>query len=114
MEVGPERLRERVVGRVADQQVTEAVAVVAGELSAVGANELVAYERSEPGRDLCLLRGERLDGAAVEDLALDRTALEPPALRLVELVEPRRQKRLQRRRHLDLRILRRHRQHLRD
>jgi hypothetical protein len=77
-------------------------------------NELVAHERSEAGRDLRLLRAKRLDSAAVEDLALDRTAFEHPALRLVELVEPRRQKRLQCRRHSDLRIFRRHGEHLGD
>ena len=107
VQVGADRLGEGVVGGVADQQVAEAVAVVARELGAVGPDELVAHERGEPGRDLRLLGGERLDGAAVEDLTLDRAALEHPALRLVELVEPGRQQRLQRRRHLDLRAPRR-------
>ena len=40
VQVGADRLGERVVGRVADQQVAEAVAVVARELRAVGTNEL--------------------------------------------------------------------------
>ena len=45
--------------------------------------------------------GERLDGAAVEDLALDRAPLEHRALRPVELVEAGREQRAQRRRDLD-------------
>ena len=48
VEVGADRLRERVVGGVADQQVAEAKAVLACELGAVGADELVADERREP------------------------------------------------------------------
>ena len=91
MQVGADRLGKRVVGSVADQQVAEAIAVVAGELGAVGTDELAAHERGEPGRDLRLLRGERLHAAAVEDLAFDGAALEHPALGLVELVEPSRQ-----------------------
>ena len=114
VEVGADRLGERVVGGVADQQVAEAVAVVAGELRAVGADQLAAHEPGEPGRHLRLLGRERLHGAAVEDLALDRAALEHPALGLVELVEPRREQRLQRGRHLDLRVAGGHREHLGD
>src|SRR5437763_16976891 len=68
VELGADRLREGVVGRVADEQVAEAVTVVARELGAVGANELVADERGEPGRHPGLLGRERLDRAAMEDL----------------------------------------------
>ena len=114
MQVGADRLWERVVGGVADQQVAKAIAVVTGDLSAVGTHELAPHERCEPGRDLRLLGSERLDAAAVEDLALDGAALEHPALGLVELVEPRREQSLQRRRHVDVSILGRHREHLRD
>ena len=102
MQVGADRLRERVVGGVSNQQVAEAIAVLAGDLSAVGTHELAPDECGEPGRDLRLFGSERLDAAAVEDLALDGAALEHPALGLVELVEPRRQQRLQRRRHIDI------------
>ena len=114
MQVGADRLGERVVGGVANQQVAEAVAVVSGDLSTVGTDELAPHERGEPGRDLRLLGSERLHAAAVEDLALDRAALEHPALGLVELVEPGRQQRLQRRRHVDVPVLGGHREHLRD
>ena len=54
----PGSLRERVVGGVADQQVAEAEAVLAGELRPVGADQLAADKRSERGRDL------RLSGAS--------------------------------------------------
>ena len=81
VQVGADGFRKRVVGGVADQQVTEAVAVVAGELSVVRADELPPDESREPGRDPRLLGAERLHGAAVEDLALHRAPLEHPALR---------------------------------
>ena len=102
MQLGPDRFGEGVVGGVADQEVAEAEAVLTGELRPVGADQLAPHERREAWRDLRLLRCQRLDGAAVEDLALDRAALEHPPLGRVELVEPRRQQRLQRGRHLDL------------
>ena len=56
----------------------EAVAVVTGELRAIGANELTAHEPGEPGRHLRLFGPERLHAAAVEDLSLHRAALEHP------------------------------------
>ena len=114
VQVGADSLGEGVVGSVADQQVAEAVAVVAGDLSAVGTEELAPHECCEPGRDLSLLGRKRLHTAAVEDLALDRAALEDATLGLVELVEAGGEQRLQRRRHLDFRVLGRHRQHLGD
>ena len=114
VQVGTDRLGERVVGGIADQQMAEAVAVVAGELGAVGADELVAHERGEPGRDLRLLGRQRLHGAAMEDLALDRASLEHAPLGLVELVEAGCEQRLQRRRHVDLLVPGGHREHLRD
>ena len=102
VQLRPDTLRQRVVGGVADQQVTEAEAVVAGELWAVGTEELTPNERGRAGRHLRLLRSESLHSAAVEELALDRASLEHAPLGLVELVEPRREQRLQRRRHLDV------------
>ncbi len=93
----------------------EAEAVLARELRRVGTDQLPAHERGQARRDLGLLRPERLHGAAVEDLALDRAALEHPPLGRVELVEAGREQRLQRRRHLDLvSRLTGHRQHLAD
>lgn len=65
----------------------EAEAVVAGKLTAVGSDELPAHECGEPRCDVFLV-GERLNRAAVEDLAFDRTALEYRALGPLELVEP--------------------------
>ncbi len=114
VQVGADRLGEGVVGGVADQQMAEAIAVVAGDLSAVGTDELTPHECREPGRDLRLFGSERLHAAAVEDLALDGSALEHPALGRVELVEPRSEQRSQRRRHVDLSVLGHHREHLRD
>ena len=100
MQLRPGCFREGVVGGVADQEVAEAEAVLAGELWPVGADQLAPHERREARRHLRVLRCECLDGAAVEDLALDRAALEHPPLRRVELVEPRREQGFQRRRHL--------------
>ena len=115
VQLRPRRLGESVVGGIADQEVAEAEAVLTRELRGVGADQLAAHERGQPRRHLRLLRAERLDGAAVEDLALDRAALEHPPLAGVELVEAGGEQRLQGRRHLDLVArLTRHRQHLAD
>ena len=95
VQLGPGRFRERVVGGVADQQVAEAEAVLARELRLVGTDQLAAHERGQARRHLRLLRCERLHGAAVEDLALDRAALEHPPLGRVELVEAGGEQRLQ-------------------
>ena len=115
VQVGAGRLGERVVGRVADQQVAEAEAVLARDLRPVRPDQLLADERGEARGDLRLLGRERLDGAAVEDLALDRAALEHASLGRLELVEPGREQRLQRRRDDDLAVrLAGHRDHLLD
>ena len=50
VQLGARRLRQRVVGGVADQQVAEAERVVAGELRAVGADQLLAHERGQARR----------------------------------------------------------------
>ena len=114
MEIRTHRLRKRVVGCVPDQQVTEAVTVVACDLGTVGTHELAADQCCEPRRHLRLVRGERLHASAVEDLAFHGAALEHAALGHVELVEPRCEQSLQRRRHVDVSILGRHGEHLRD
>src|SRR5579884_1303426 len=94
----------------------EAERLVSGELRALGPDELLADERLEPLRDVRLAGRERLDAAAVEDLALDRPALEDVALGELEIVEPRREQRVDRRRHDDVarRRLGEHREHLLD
>ena len=66
VEVGADRLRQRLVGGVADQQVAEAEAVLAGELRSLGADQLAADERGEravtcasPGASACTAPGGR-------------------------------------------------------
>ena len=76
--------------------------VLAGELGPVGTDQLPARQRGEPGRDLESPRGERLDGAAMEDLSFDGAALEYRALRRVELVEAGGEERAERRRDVDV------------
>ena len=114
VELSPNALWERVVSRVADQEVAEAKAVVARQLRAVGSDELPPHERSQARRHLSLLRCKRLHRTPVEELALDRSPLQHPPLGLVQPVEPRCEQGLQRRRHFDVLLLARHRQHLRD
>ena len=82
----------------------------------VRADELLADERGQLAREPRLVGRERLDDAVVEHLALDGAALEHGPLRRVELVEARREQRLERRRHLDLAVAGRlhHRRHLLD
>ena len=72
----------------------EAEAVLAGELRSIRPDQLLPDECGESRRHLGLLGRERLDGASVEDLALDRTALEHAPLGRLELVEARREQRL--------------------
>ena len=61
------RLRQRLVGGVADQQVAEAEGVLADELRPVGADELLAHEPREPAGHLAPPRrapAPRRDGRA--------------------------------------------------
>ena len=103
VQLGAGRLRERVVGGVADQQVTEAERVLAGQLRLVGPDQLLAHERGEPRRDLRLARG-RAPATAPRWKTCPRPsrARAPPLVR-VELVEPRGEQRLDRRRNGDAR-----------
>ena len=116
VQLGAHCLRERLVRRVADQQVAEAVGVLTRELGLVRADELLADQAGQAALHLRLLRGERLHRATVEDAPLDRAALEHAALGRLELVEPRREQRLDRPRHRDLAVARRldERDHLLD
>ena len=112
VQFGSGGLGQGVVGGVADQQVAEAEGVVSGELGPVGADQLLAHERGQARCHLAVVR-EGLDGAAVEDLPLDRAPLEHRALRGVELVEAGGEQGLERRRDGDLAFcLRGHRHHL--
>ena len=52
MEIGAARFRESVIGRVTDQDVAEAEAVLAGKLRPVGLDQLLADECGEAGCDL--------------------------------------------------------------
>ena len=112
MEVRPYGFGEGVIRRVPDQQVPEAEAVLARDLSALRADELLAHEAGQLRRHLFPVWRHRDDGTAVEGLALDGAPLEDLALRVVELVEPGCEERAQRGRHLDLVGLARHGQHL--
>ena len=79
----------------------EAKAVLAWELCCVGANQLAAHECREARSELQVGRDERLDGAAMEDLAFDGAAFEDLALFGIELVEAGGEQRSKRRRDLD-------------
>ena len=115
VEVGAGRLGEGVVGGVADQQVAEAEGVLAREQRPVRADQPLAHERSQAGRHLGLLRTERLHGASVEDLSLDRAPLEHASLCRFELVEAGGEQRPQGGRDDHLAVcLAGHRQHLLD
>ena len=110
----PDRLGERVIGGVSDQQVAETKRVLAWELRPVRSDQLLPYKSAKAGRHVGRFRSKRLDCAAVEHLTLDRAALEHASLRFVELVKTGRQQRLDRRRHRNLAVARflRQRQHL--
>ena len=65
----------------------EAEAVLTGELRSVRSDQLPADERGEVRGHLGLRGCERLDGAPMEDLALDRPPLEDAAFGGLELIE---------------------------
>ena len=108
VKLGARRLRQRVIRRVADQQVQEAERILARELRLVGPHELLAHQRAEAGHRLELLRGESLHSPAMEDSAFDGTPLEHAALGGVQLVEARRQQRLDRRWNRHVAVVRLH------
>ena len=115
VEVCPHRLRQRLIGCIAEQQMPEAEAVLAHELRPVGPDQLLADERRQARRHLGLLGCERLHGTPVEDLSLDRTPLEHAALGCLELIQTRREQRAQSGRDDYLALsLAGHRQHLLD
>ena len=64
-----------------------------------GPDQLLTNERSQARRHLGLLGGERLNGTSVEYLTLDRASLDHAPLGRRELVDTRREQRLQRGRH---------------
>src|SRR5829696_8804395 len=97
VEVGAARLRDSVVGGVSDEQVAEAEAVLTGERRPVRPDQLLSRERGET-RGHAFIGRQCLHSATVEDLALDRAVLEHASLGGLELVEPRGEQRLQRRR----------------
>src|SRR5215471_21832703 len=99
MEVGSSGLRQRLVRSIADQQMPEAIGVVTGELSSVGADELLAHESDKALVYRAVAIVERCNRPAVEGSSLHGTALEHRALRRVQLVEPCGQQCLDRRRH---------------
>ena len=88
----------------------EAEAVVAWKLRPVRTDQLLPDKRRERRHHLLIAR-KRLHSAAVEDLTLHRTTLEHGSLRPLELVEPRSEQRLQRRRHGHLSLRRRNHRH---
>ena len=108
------RFRQAVVRGIANEEVAEAKGVVAGQLRAIGPDQLLADEPGQSRDDRPVLR-QRLHRPAVEDLALDGASLEHRALRLLELVEARGQQRLQVRRDENVRTRALgHRRHLRQ
>src|SRR5262249_54767719 len=97
VQTGPNRLRGRVIGGVADEHMLEAERRLADETCSSGTDEILARERCElrwnhePG----LGSGELSDRAAVKNLSLDRPALEHRPRSRLELVETRTEQRLQ-------------------
>ena len=116
VQLGARRLRQRVVRGVADEEVPEAVRIITGQRRALGPNQILAHKDRQPRIRVTLLRCKRDDRAAMEFLPLDRAALEHNALLARELVEARREQRLDCRRHDDVAApgLAHHRDHFLD
>ncbi len=103
VELCAHRLGHARVRLVADQRVTEAIRVLPWQLGARRLHEPLANEAHELARHVRLVgvRREVDDGARPELLPDDRRALERPSLGRVEAVDPRGQKRMNRRGQLD-------------
>ncbi len=116
VQLGPRRLRQRLVGGVPDEQVAEPVRVVPCDRRRLRTDQLLAHERGESGLQVALAGQEDVERAAVEHPTLDGSALEHRPLGRIELVEPGCQQGLDRRWHLDRRAARlaQHREHLLD
>ena len=98
VKLGADRFRQRLVGGVANQEVAKAVGVFAGQQRLLRPDQILANERQQPAIHLPVLRRQGDDSAAVEDLTLDGAPLEHSSLCVVELVQPGRKQRLDRRR----------------
>ena len=111
-------LGQRRVGRVADQDVLEAVGVVSLEQRPVRVDQLAPHEPLEVGSERGPLRVRRQSRQCrlVEHPALHRSALHHPPFLAVQPVEPRGQERLDGQRDVGAGglVLAQHRQHLLD
>src|SRR2546425_10615571 len=96
----PRTLQQSVVGRLANQNVMEAVRVLERTLRGIRSHELLGAERGEKIGDLILqrVRSELLDGTFGEHIAGDCRRLDHGALLAGERVEAGREQRLDRRR----------------
>ena len=112
VQVGAAPLCQEVVGRVAHQDVREAVAGLAGELGPVVPDELAIDEGGEGGVDGALLVDERPHGTAVEPSTLDRRGLDHSAFAHRERIDAGSKERLDRRRSPDPRVVGAHRDEL--
>src|SRR5437764_13189539 len=98
MQVPTSYLGEGCVGSIADEDVTEAIAVLARQVGSVRTYQPLADEAGEERRDVRLVGRESLDCGVVKGLALDRPVGEDGTLVGVELVDAGREHRLGRRR----------------
>ena len=100
VQLGAGRLRKQLVDDVADEDVDEAVARLAGQLARARADELPPREALERGVEPSAgRRGQQLgDRAAVEAAALDGGAVDDGALRRRQRVDARGEQRVDRRR----------------
>ena len=82
MQVGPRVLRQRAIGGVADQDMTEAVGLLAGEVRRLRADQIPADKRQQAVLERRVERraGELADGAPMKHRALDRRGRQDRAL----------------------------------
>jgi hypothetical protein len=99
-------LRDRLVGRVANEDMAEAEAVVARHSRPIGPDHLLPHEREQMGADLAslALRKKLEDSATVEEPSFDGAELDHRPLLPGEPIDRSRQQRLQGRRHLELAV----------
>ena len=82
VQVGARLLRQRAIGGIANQSVTEAVSLLAGEVRCVGADQVPADKRQQPVLEYRIERGASkcADCALVKHRAFDRRGRQDRAL----------------------------------
>jgi len=94
MQLRSHRFGQGVICRIPDQEMPEAVGLVARELCSCRPHQLLAHQRHQFPRYIGLALQEHRDGIPMEHAPFDGPTFQDAPLRGLELVQPGRQERL--------------------